>query len=100
MIVTIVTYPAKPIDADAQRELLERVAPRFQTIPGLVRKYFIRDGQQGGGVYVWQNRASAEAYLDDAWSQRMAENYGGVPQVAYFDCPALVDNQRHAIDFF
>ena len=100
MIITFVTYPAKLLDPDAQRELLEHVAPRFQTIPGLVRKYFIGDGQQAGGIYLWENRASAEAYLDDTWSQRMAENYGAGPEVAYFDCPALVDNQRHAIDFF
>lgn len=97
MIVTIVTYPAKSLPLEESRRLLAEVAPKFQDIPGLMRKYFIGNGTLAGGVYVWRDRASAERYLDEAWSRRMAESYGGQPRVDYFDCPALVDNLEGSV---
>lgn len=98
MIVTFVTYPAKSLPREESRRLLAEVAPKFQEIPGLLRKYFIGDGTLAGGVYVWRDRASAELYLDEAWRRRMADSYGGEPQVVHFDCPALVDNLAGSIE--
>lgn len=100
MIVTFVTYPAKALPPAESRQLLHEVAPRFQQIPGLLRKYFIGDGKTAGGVYVWQDQASANNYLDEGWSQRMAASYGGQPEVAYFDCSGLVDNLAGSLEIF
>ena len=99
MIITVVTLPAAAYGEAAEgKALFERVAPRFREIPGLQRKYFVR-GDHSGGVYVWDDRAAAERYLDEAWSARMQASYGARPQVTYLDVPCVVDNAAGAIFF-
>ncbi len=99
MIITVVALPAAAYgEAADSKALFESVAPRFQEIPGLQRKYFVR-GDHSGGVYVWEDRAAAERYLDEAWSARMATSYGGRPLVTYLDVPCVVDNGTGDITF-
>jgi glutathione S-transferase len=99
MIVTLVELPGPGYGPpDQARQLFERVAPRFQAIPGLQRKYFVA-GEASGGVYVWDSRAAAEAYFDAAWRQRMAASYGAEPRVRYFEAPCVVDNERGVVEF-
>jgi len=94
MMLTIVALPAGTYgDAAEARARTERSAPRFQEIPGLVRKDFVR-GAFDGGVYLWESRAAAEAYLGDAWAARMTEMFGKAPDVTWLDVPCIVDNER------
>jgi hypothetical protein len=99
MILTIVALPRQAYgDTATARKLFEEVAPRFQTIPGLRTKYFVR-GAQSGGVYIWADRAAAESYFTPAWAARMEQSYGAAPDVTYLDVPCVVDNDGGTIAF-
>ncbi|MEM9301516.1 MAG: monooxygenase [Pseudomonadota bacterium] len=88
---TLVLVPvSKPLEGDALRALLEATAPTYLTIPGLRRKTFLAGEAHAGGYYEWNSRASAEAFFDDAWAERMEERYGAVPTVTWFDLAAIV----------
>ncbi len=93
MIVAIVRFPLDPpLSLDDARAAYAASAPTYQQLDGLHRKYYLRspDGSIGGGVYLWRDRAAAEAVYDAAWRARLTERYGE-PVVEFFDCPVVVD---------
>ena len=64
MIVTIVTFQLpKPATLAEITKTLQSTAPKYQGVPGLIRKnYFMsEDGRRAGGIYVWESRADAES---------------------------------------
>ncbi|MCB1536445.1 MAG: YdhR family protein [Rhodoblastus sp.] len=95
MIVAIVRFalPA-PVSLEEAARMFESSAPKYQGLPGLVRKYYIRaeDGRSAGGVYLWDDRATAEAVYNGEWRERVARLYGSQPQIEFLDCPVIVDN--------
>jgi uncharacterized lipoprotein YehR (DUF1307 family) len=46
----------KPVSLEEAARMFESTAPRYQNLPGLVRKYYLRseDGRTAGGVYLWE----------------------------------------------
>lgn len=97
MIVAIVRFPLPAgMSAEQARASFEASAPSYQGLPGLQRKYYLRseDGREGGGVYLWESRAAAEAVYDDAWRARLTERFGAEPLVEYLECPVVVDPER------
>jgi hypothetical protein len=100
MITVITTYPLpEPMTHEqAQRNFLS-TAPRYQSVTGLVRKYYYlsQDGKTIGGVYLWNSRTEAEAMFNDEWRTFMRNKYNSDPSVVYFDCPVVVDNLTHEI---
>jgi hypothetical protein len=95
MITAVVRFklPQGTTLADA-KAAFERSAPIFRGAPGLIRKYFLYDdGPTGGGVYLWESREAAERMYNDAFKKRIADNYGTVPQIDYYETPVIVDNQ-------
>lgn len=95
MIVAIVRFALQtPVTLDEAARLFESSAPKYQGLAGLVRKYYIRaeDGRSAGGVYLWENRAAAEAVYNGEWRERVAKLYGSQPSVEFLDCPVVVDN--------
>jgi hypothetical protein len=70
----------------------KQAVPVYEKIPGLIRKYFIANGDSFGGMYLWKNRASAEAWYSDAWRAKAKTTYGSEPQLTYFDAPVQIDN--------
>ena len=95
MITTIVQFqlPSPITLAEATRRF-ESSAPKYQNIPGLIRKYYIRseDGRVAGGIYLWETRAAAERVYSGEWRERVATLYGAKPVIAWFDSPVVVDN--------
>jgi Putative mono-oxygenase ydhR len=95
MITAIVQFqlPA-PVSLDEATRMFESTAPKYQNLPGLIRKYYLRseDGRTAGGVYLWQSKAAAEKVYSGEWRERVAKLYGNAPQVTYFDTPVVVDN--------
>lgn len=81
------------VSADDVRAAFEASAPSYQGLPGLIRKHYLRaeDGSIGGGVYLWQNKADAEAVYDDEWRARLEQRYGSAPVVEYFESPVTVE---------
>ena len=93
VIVTVVRFPMDPAQpADAVRSSFEASAPAYQSIPGLMRKHFLRaeDGTAGGGVYLWESREAAEAWYTPAWIERVTQKFGA-PQIDWFESPVTVD---------
>ena len=95
MITTIVQFqlPSPITLAEATRRF-ESSAPKYQNIPGLIRKYYIRseDGRVAGGIYLWETRAAAERVYSGEWRERVEKLYGAKPVIAWFDSPVVVDN--------
>jgi hypothetical protein len=95
MITAIVQFGLpKPVSLEEAARMFESTAPKYQNLPGLMRKYYLRseDGRTAGGVYLWESRAAAEKVYNGEWRDRMAKLYGNAPQVTYFDTPVIVDN--------
>lgn len=94
MITAIVKFPLpEGTSAADARAMFEKSAPKYEGIPGLVRKYYLfgEDGT-GGGVYLWESREAAERVYSDEWKQTIRERYGSAPKVDYFESPVIVDN--------
>src|SRR5262245_21920748 len=95
MITALVQFDlSSPITlADATRRF-EGSAPKYQNLPGLVRKYYVvaEDGRRAGGVYLWESRQAAEAVYSGEWRERVTALYGGAPTITWFETPVIVDN--------
>lgn len=70
---------------------IEKSVPQYKTLPGLIRKYFTVGRTGFGGVYLWKNRASAEAWFNPAWHERVTKTYGSDGEVTYFDVPVAIE---------
>ncbi len=96
MIVAIVNFrlPAD-VTADQARKLYAESAPRYRTMQGLVRKYYLWDAEKhiGGGVYLWESRAAADAVYSAEWKASIRQRYGAEPVITFFDAPVIVDNE-------
>jgi hypothetical protein len=93
-VATLVAVPVPPGLSRAQLEtLFEASVPQYRAIPGLVRKHYTlgADGR-AGGIYLWKDRASAEAWYSDAWRAEVVKRWGAAPQLSWFDVPLTVDN--------
>lgn len=94
-VATIVTIKTPP---GITRERLEagfkQAVPLYQNIPGLTAKYFIVNEDSFGGMYLWKDRASAEAWYSDAWRAKAKATYGVEPVLVYFDSPLQIDNRK------
>jgi hypothetical protein len=100
MITVIATYqlPA-PITRDEAQRIFLSTAPKYQGVPGLVRKYYVlsQDGDSVGGIYLWNSRAEADALYTENWRTFVRDKYGTEPSLTYLDCPVVVDNVTHEI---
>ena len=95
MITTVVQFKLPtPISREKAQELYAGTAPKYQTVEGLIRKYYLlsEDGGTGGGVYLWKSRTHAEKLFTSEWRQFIKECYGAEPVISFFESPVLVDN--------
>ncbi|NJD88645.1 MAG: monooxygenase [Betaproteobacteria bacterium] len=100
MITAIATFRLpKPLTVEEAKAIFQSTAPRYQSQPGLVRKYYVlsEDGMTAGGVYLWQSREAADALYTDEWRDFVTGKYGTPPQVVYMACPVVVDNATRQI---
>lgn len=88
-----------PWPADAKREqvvaALQAAVPDFRTLPGLLRKHFIVSDEAGtfGGVYLWQDEASARAWFTPEWRAKMRSRYGSDATMQWYDTPILLPHR-------
>lgn len=78
----------------------QSTAPLYLGHAGLARKYYLFDAEAGtgGGCYLFEDRAAAEALFDDAWRARIKEKYGSEPEIRFFESPVIVDNKSGEIE--
>jgi hypothetical protein len=95
MITALVQFALpSPISLAEATRRFESSAPKYQNLPGLIRKYYVRsqDGRFAGGIYLWESRAAAEAVYSGEWRERVEKLYGAKPTITWFDTPVIVDN--------
>ncbi len=95
MIMALVQFELEhPVSLDAATEMFEGSAPKYDGLPGLKRKHYLRseDGRTVGGAYFWESRSAAEAVYSDDWKDFVTDKYGAPPVIIYFDNPVVVDN--------
>src|ERR1043165_5572330 len=98
MITAIVRFRLpSTVTLDAATELFKGSAPKYQDLPGLVRKYYLYGEGQGGGVYLWKSRAYAEKDYTAEWRAMIAQRYGAEPEITYYESPVIVDNDAGAV---
>lgn len=79
--------------------IFRSTAPRYLGMAGLIRKNYLFDPETrvGGGCYVFDTRASAEAIFNGEWRALIKEKYGAEPDVRLFETPVMVDNVSNEI---
>jgi hypothetical protein len=93
-VVVVVKVPKPWYAPDALVVRKMRAAlPQYQRIPGLTYKIFsiARPGGEFGGIYLWQDRTSAEAWFNPAWYRRVKTERGVDADVRMFDAPRIFD---------
>ena len=94
----VATLVEMPVPAGVGKERIAQgfaaAAPGFQKVPGLLRKYFIvtADGRFGG-IYLWKDEASANAWFTPAWRDMIVKEYGQPASLEWFDTPILLPGQ-------
>jgi len=100
MIVAIVTFRLpRPTSLDEITKTFQSTAPRYQGVPGLLRKnyWLSEDGRRAGGIYVWETRADAERVYTADWKKLVESKYGNAPEIEYLHSPVMVDNRDGTI---
>ncbi len=100
MITAIIEFNLpKPITREEAQSIFLSTAPKYQNVPGLVRKCYIlsQDRNAVGGIYLWNSRAEAESIYAESWRDFVREKYGTDPSVTYFETPVVVDNLTNEI---
>ncbi len=99
MITALVQFKVK--DGTTRDEVftnMKNVAPKFEGMPGLIRKNFVFDGERGigGGVYTWETREAAEKVYAEGgpWREAIRNLYGDEPDITMFETPVSVDNSQ------
>jgi hypothetical protein len=95
MITVIVEFKLpQPISVAQAKETFLSTAPKYQKMPGLIRKYYFlsEDGAKAGGIYLWASREDANRIYTDEWKAFVRGKYGTDPRLTYLDCPVIVDN--------
>ena len=97
-VIAQFTLP-KPISNHTAREIFLSTAPKYQGMPGLIRKYYFLtpDGSTAGGVYLWQSREDADRLYSEEWKAFVHSKYGSTPVVNYFETPVVVDNVSNEV---
>jgi hypothetical protein len=100
MITTLVQFPLpEAITIEQARELFLSTAPKYTTVPGLLRKHYLlaEDGRSAGGVYLWRSREDAEKLFTEAWRDFIVGKYGSQPAIVWLHTPVVVDNGDGAV---
>jgi hypothetical protein len=94
-VVVIVRVP-KPWYAPRTLVLgkMRDTVPQYAKLPGLLFKAYSFERESGdfGGLYHWRDRASAEAWFNPAWFERVRQERGVEALVRLFEAPVSVDN--------
>ncbi len=96
--IVLIKLPSS-IGRDQLAKAYEATVPKYQAVPGLIRKYYLlsEDGTTGGGVYLFESREAADKLYDDAFRAAIKERFGAEPDVRYFETPVIVDNQLGSV---
>ncbi len=71
-------------------------APTYRGLAakGLIRKDYLNGDAGTGGVYLWENRAAAEAWFTPERVAMLTEKFGAPPTLTWYDTHVTVDNLK------
>lgn len=95
MITVIVEFNLpQPITNSQAKEIFLNTAPKYQGMPGLLRKYYFLapDGAKAGGIYLWKSREDAGRVYTEDWKLFVRGKYGSDPKLTFLETPVVVDN--------
>src|SRR5262245_23259047 len=61
---------------------------------GLIRKDYLNGDAGTGGVYLWDSRASAEAWFTEDRMAELTKRFGVRPRLTWYDTHVTVDNLK------
>lgn len=69
-------------------------APTYRDLAGrgLIRKDYLNGDAGTGGVYLWRDKASAEAWFTETRIAELTERFGAKPRLTWYDTYVTVDN--------
>jgi len=72
-------------------------APTYRELgsKGLIRKDYLNGDSGTGGVYLWTDRQSAQAWFSEERLNWLAEKFGVKPTLTWYDSYVTVDNVRN-----
>lgn len=100
MITVIAEFKLpQPISNLQARDIFLSTAPKYQGMPGLIRKYYFlaKDGIKIGGIYLWQSQKDADNMYSDEWKAFVRDKYGSDPTLTYLETLVVVDNVLNEI---
>jgi Putative mono-oxygenase ydhR len=96
-VVSIVTVP-KPWYAPRAlvTSKMRDTQPQYELLAGLQYKIytFWQTDSQFGGIYLWNDHASAQDWFNPAWFERVRQERGVEGVVRYVDAPVVLDNKK------
>ena len=94
MIIAVVQIKMPPdLKQEEAVDLFKVSASRYLGVAGLIRKHYLINESETGGVFLWRSRAQAEAaFADPSWRKLIEDRYGAEPRITYYDAPVTVDN--------
>lgn len=70
-------------------------APTYRALAtkGLIRKDYLNGESGTGGVYLWESRASAQAWFTEDRIAELTKRFGVRPRLTWYDTHVTVDNR-------
>lgn len=80
-------------------ETINATAHTYEGIPGLIRKYYgiAPDGGSLVGIYLWANKAAADAFYTAEWLAMVAKRWGAPPQRQEWETPMVVESAERRL---
>ena len=95
--IVIVQFPLAKRTEEQAIEGGVGTAPTYRDLAGrgLIRKDYLNGDSGTGGVYLWKNRAAAEAWFTVERLEILTEKFGAKPTLTWYDTHVTVDNSTH-----
>lgn len=99
MITVVVKFKiSDTLTSKILKEKFIETSTMYQKVDGLLRKNYIADieNKYAGGVYTFVSLKSAKNWFDEDRIEWITQRFSK-PEVAYYESPVIVDNEKNLI---
>ena len=99
MITVVVKFKiSDTLTSKILKEKFIETSTMYQKVDGLLRKNYIADieNRYAGGVYTFVSMKSAKNWFDEDRIEWITQRFSK-PEVAYYESPVIVDNEKNLI---
>ena len=99
MITVIIKFKiSDTLTSKILKEKFIETSTMYQKVDGLLRKNYIADieNKYAGGVYTFISMKSAKNWFDEDRIKWITQRFSK-PEVAYYESPVIVDNEKNLI---